>query len=103
MAGEHMTARQFVGKEIRLAREAKGLSRVELAKSFPVSESLIRWWESGRTIPAEQYVERLIAVLGLPEMIQHVLDDLVSNEVAPEWLGKWLTVEDKSTSVLNFE
>ena len=103
MAGEHMTARQFVGKEIRLAREAKGLGRVELAKSFPVSESLIRWWESGRTIPAEQYVERLIAVLGLPEMIQHVLDDLVSNEVAPEWLGKWLTVEDKSTSVLNFE
>jgi ribosome-binding protein aMBF1 (putative translation factor) len=54
MTSQHMTARQFVGKEIRLAREAKGLSRVELAKKFPVSESLIRWWESGRTMPTDQ-------------------------------------------------
>jgi transcriptional regulator with XRE-family HTH domain len=102
MASEHMTARQFVGKEIRLAREAKGLSRVELAKKFPVSESLIRWWESGRTMPTEQCVGKLIAILDLPEMIQHVLDDLVSNEVAPEWLGKWVTLEERATSLLNF-
>jgi transcriptional regulator with XRE-family HTH domain len=103
MTGEHMTARQFVGKEIRLAREAKGLSRVELAKAFPVSESLIRWWESGRTVPAEQYIERLIAILNLPEMIKRVLDELVSNEVAPEWLGKWVSLEEKASSLLTFE
>src|SRR5437879_3160390 len=102
MTGDHMTVRQFVGKEIRLAREAKGLSRLELAKRFPVSESLVRWWESGRTVPAEQYVEQLIEILALPELIQRVLDELVSKEVAPEWLGKWLTVEEKSTSLLNF-
>jgi transcriptional regulator with XRE-family HTH domain len=102
MAGDHMTARQFVGNEIRLAREVKGLSRLELAKLFPVSESLIRWWESGRTVPAEQYVERLIAILGLPEMIQRVLSELVSNEVAPEWLGKWVSIEEKASSLLTF-
>lgn len=102
MTGDHMTARQFVGKEIRLARATKGLSRVELAKAFPVSESLIRWWESGRTVPAEQYVERLIAVLDLPEMIQRVLNELVSKEVAPEWLGKWVSIEEKATSLLTF-
>lgn len=102
MTGEHMTARQFVGKEIRLAREAKGLRRLELAKKFPVSESLVRWWESGRTVPAEQYVKQLIEILALPEMIQRVLDDLASKEVAPEWLGKWLTVEERSTSLLAF-
>jgi transcriptional regulator with XRE-family HTH domain len=102
MTSEHMTARQFVGKEIRLAREAKGLSRVELAKKFPVSESLIRWWESGRTMPTDQCVGKLMAILGLPEMTQHVLDDLVSNEVAAEWLGKWVTLEEGATSLLNF-
>ncbi|GAB2860100.1 helix-turn-helix transcriptional regulator [Actinoallomurus bryophytorum] len=98
-----MTARQFVGKEIRLAREAKGLSRVELAKKFPVSESLVRWWESGRTAPGEQCVGKLITILDLPEMLQHVLDDLACNEVAPEWLGKWLAVEEKATTLLTFE
>ena len=103
MTAEHMTVRQFVGKEIRRAREAKGVSRLELAKMFPVSESLVRWWESGRTVPAEDYVKRLIEILALPEMIQRVPDELVSKEVAPEWLGKWLTVEANSTTLLNFE
>jgi transcriptional regulator with XRE-family HTH domain len=102
MTSQHMTARQFVGKEIRLAREAKGLSRVELAKKFPVSESLVRWWESGRTAPGEQCVGKLITILDLPKMIQRVLDDLASKEVAPEWLGKWLTVEERATSLLTF-
>ncbi|WP_425550709.1 helix-turn-helix domain-containing protein [Actinoallomurus liliacearum] len=46
-----MTARQFVGKEIRRARESKQLTRAELAKTFPVSESLIASWENGRLIP----------------------------------------------------
>jgi len=102
MTGDHMTAREFVGKEIRLAREAKGMSRLDLAKRFPVSESLVRWWETGRTVPVEQYVKQLIKILDLPEMIQHVLDDLVSKEVAPEWLGKWITIEARSTSLLTF-
>lgn len=44
MSSERMTARQFVGREIRIAREAKGLSRASLAQLFPVSESAIRWW-----------------------------------------------------------
>jgi transcriptional regulator with XRE-family HTH domain len=102
MTGAHMTVRQFVGKEIRVAREAKGLSRLDLARMFPVSESLVRWWESGRTAPAEQYVRRLLEILELPEMIQRVLDELATKEVAPEWLGKWLSVEKRASSLLTF-
>jgi transcriptional regulator with XRE-family HTH domain len=102
MTGDHMTAREFVGKEIRHAREAKGMSRAELAKKFPVSESLVRWWESGRTAPADDYLKRLIDVLGLPEMIKRVLDELASKEVAPEWLGKWIAVETSANSLCNF-
>ena len=62
MTSAHMTARQFVGKEIRLAREAKGMSRVTLARLFPVSESTIRWWESGRTVPADQ-IDRAVELV----------------------------------------
>ncbi len=78
------------------------MSRAQLAAKFPVSESTVRWWESGRTVPAEQYLDQLIEILGLPEMIRHILDDLVSKEVAPEWLGKWVSIEEKSTSLLTF-
>jgi len=59
MPGERMTARQFVGREIRIAREAKGMTRVSLAQRFPVSESTVRWWESGRTIPGDQHMPKL--------------------------------------------
>lgn len=53
MTDNRVTAREFVGREIRAAREAKGLSRAALAKRFPVSEPLVAWWESGRTLPAD--------------------------------------------------
>jgi transcriptional regulator with XRE-family HTH domain len=98
-----MTARQFVGNEIRIAREAKGLSRARLAQLFPVSESTVRWWESGRTVPADQYVANLIEFVDLPQTVRRVIDDLASQEVAPEWLGRWVSVERRSTSLLTFE
>jgi transcriptional regulator with XRE-family HTH domain len=103
MSSERMTARQFVGKEIRIAREAKGMSRTSLAQLFPVSESTIRWWESGRTVPADQYVENLIKFVDLPETVRRVIDDLASKEVAAEWLGRWVSVERRATSLLTFE
>src|SRR3569833_3941931 len=92
MSSERMTARQFVGREIRIAREAKGLSRASLAQLFTVSESTIRWWESGRPVPGEQYVASLTKFVDLSETVRRVIDDLASNEVAPEWLGRWVLV-----------
>ncbi|MEV0404547.1 helix-turn-helix transcriptional regulator [Actinoallomurus sp. NPDC050550] len=98
-----MTARQFVGKEIRHARESKQLTRAELAKTFPVSESLVASWETGRIIPKTEYLPHLTDLLGLPDVILRILDDLVSREVAPEWLGKWTRAEFGSSSLLWYE
>ncbi|MEV5746651.1 helix-turn-helix transcriptional regulator [Actinoallomurus sp. NPDC052308] len=98
-----MTARQFVGKEIRRARESKQLTRAELAKTFPVSESLIASWENGRLIPKPEYLPHLISSLGLPDLILRILDDLVSREVAPEWLNKWTRAEAEATMLLWYE
>lgn len=103
MGDNHMTAREFVGREIRSAREKRGLSRAALAKMFPVSESLVAWWEAGRTLPSEKDLARLIKILELPEMIIRIIDDLVSKEVAPEWVGKWFTLEARSSSLLTFQ
>lgn len=35
--------------------------------------------------------------------LSRLLEDLVSDEVPPEWLGKWLTVETRASSLLWFE
>jgi uncharacterized protein DUF5753 len=105
MSGNHMTARAFVAKELRRARETKvpKMSRGKLADELFVSDSLIAAWESGRIIPREQYRPKLKEVLELPDMLVRVIDELVAGEVAPEWFGKWSQVERQSTSLWSFQ
>ena len=97
-----MTAKQFVGRELRIARDAKGISRANLAVRFPVSESTIKWWETGRTVPRADYIPQLVEWLDLSETVVRAIEDLANNEVAPEWLGKWARLERKSSSLLTF-
>jgi transcriptional regulator with XRE-family HTH domain len=105
MSGNHVTARVFVGNEIRRAREAKvpRMSRAKLAEALIVSESLVAKWETGRLVPLPDYVDRLCEILDLPDMIVRVIADLVSNEIAPEWFGKWPEFERKAASIWSFE
>jgi transcriptional regulator with XRE-family HTH domain/predicted Zn-ribbon and HTH transcriptional regulator len=99
----NMTARAFVANERRQAREMKNLSRAKLADEIFVSESLIAAWERGRIVPGEQHHPRLREVLDLPDMITRVIGDLVTNEVSPEWFGKWPQIERQATSLWSFQ
>jgi transcriptional regulator with XRE-family HTH domain len=102
--GNNMTARAFLAKEIRRARDAKNMSRATLAGKLYVSESLIAAWESGRIVPRAEQLDQLTEVLEFgPEVISRILEDLVSGEVSPEWTGKWLTIEEQADTLLSFE
>lgn len=79
------------------------MSRAKLAEALIVSESLVAKWETGRLVPLPEYVDRLREILDLPDMIVRVIGDLVSNEVAPEWFGKWPEIEKEATSLWSFE
>jgi transcriptional regulator with XRE-family HTH domain len=105
MSGNHMTARAFVAGEIRRAREMKTpkMSQARLADEIFVSESLVAAWERGRLVPGEQHHARLREVLDLPDMIVRIIEKLVTNEVSPEWFGKWPQVERQATSLWSFE
>ena len=98
-----MTAKQFVGRELRIARDAKGISRATLAARFPVSESTVKWWETGRTVPRTEYIPQLVEWLGLPETVVRAIEDLASKEVAPEWLGKWARLTSRASSLMTFQ
>ena len=105
MNGNPMTARTFVGNEIRRAREIKvpKMSRAKLAEEIFVSESLVAKWEKGKLVPGEQHMPRLLEVLDLSDMLIRVIESLASNEMSPEWFGRWPEIESQATSLLSFQ
>lgn len=99
-----MSARDFLAKEIRRAREAKGMSRTAVGKALFVSGELVAAWESGRSLPQPNHVIDLIGILEFgPDIVVRILEDLVSGEVSPQWTGKWLAIEKRADTVLSFE
>lgn len=103
MATSRMTPRLFLAREIRRARETKGISRVELAQSVFVSESLVRAWESGRRIPHPDHLTRVEGILGTGGLFTRMREDLVQNEPLPEYMGRWREIEEGATSMLWYE
>ncbi|GAA0324417.1 helix-turn-helix domain-containing protein [Actinoallomurus spadix] len=103
MSGNRMTARVFVARELRRAREAKGLTRAAVGKALYVSESLVAAWETHRMLPRPEHLERLIPLLGASDILIRIIDELVAGEIPPEWLDKWLTAERRATSLLSFQ
>ncbi|HEU5159021.1 MAG TPA: helix-turn-helix transcriptional regulator [Streptosporangiaceae bacterium] len=104
MAGNRVTARTTVGREIRRAREARGLSRAEVAAEFPVSESLVAKWEAGTQAIKPEYMRRLIEVLQIsPEEVVRILGEVVAGEAVPEWSGRWPSIEGNAVEVYSFD
>ena len=102
MTGNHMTARTFVAKELRRAREGQGMTQAALAKAVFASDSLVAAWESGRRVPKPQYVKPLIEILRVDPMLARMIAELVTS-VAPEWFGKLLELEARAISLLTYE
>lgn len=54
-----------VGKRLRAAREAAGMTQAEVAKRLGVSESSIRLYELGKRQPNDEILERIAAAVGV--------------------------------------
>ncbi|MEV5705348.1 helix-turn-helix transcriptional regulator [Actinoallomurus sp. NPDC052274] len=71
-----MSARQFLAREIRLARETKRISRAALGKALFVSGELVAAWETGRSIPRPEHLASMIGLLDFrPEIVSRLLDE----------------------------
>src|SRR6266516_4717269 len=103
-SGSHQTARGFLGREIRRARDDRKMTRKTLAEILHVSPELVAAWESGRQPPKSHYLKELINILEFgPDVWLRILDELVDCEVSPEWTGKWRTIEDGADLLLSYE
>jgi transcriptional regulator with XRE-family HTH domain len=103
MTDDDRSPRSFLAKEIRRARLAKGMNIEDLAKSLYVSESLVRAWEKGRRMPQPDHLARLEEVLGTNGYLCRIVEELVSGTVPFEWMGRWLEIERRATSLLTYQ
>ncbi len=56
----------LVGYQIAKAREAKGLSSMQLAQRIGVEESTVLGWESERSSPRANRLAQISGILGVP-------------------------------------
>jgi transcriptional regulator with XRE-family HTH domain len=100
--GSQNSPRKFLAREIKRAREAKGATRETLAKVLFVSESLVRGWERATRLIQPDHLRKVEDFVG-PESTKGILsrlrEELITNDPAPEWAGKWLDIERDCNSV----
>ncbi|MEU8268620.1 helix-turn-helix transcriptional regulator [Sphaerisporangium sp. NPDC049002] len=104
MNGNRMTPLEFFARELRQAREAAGMSQAQLATAIVgYSPSFVAMVETSRRVPKPDFAERCDRILDTGGIFSRLVDDLVCRGMPPEWLGKWLVVEAKATSLLWYE
>lgn len=103
MTTKRMTARQFIAREIRAGRENRVMTRADLAKAAIVSESLVRAWEAGRRVPQSEDLENVEKILGTNGYLSRIREDLVKNAPVPEYMDRWLELEQNATSTVTYE
>jgi transcriptional regulator with XRE-family HTH domain len=102
--GNRMTPLEFFARELRQAREAAGLSQAQLATAIVgYSPSFVAMVETSRRVPKPDFAERCDRILDTGGIFSRLVDDLVCRGMPPEWLGKWLVVEAKATSLLSYQ
>ncbi|WP_216215431.1 Scr1 family TA system antitoxin-like transcriptional regulator [Amycolatopsis aidingensis] len=60
-------------------------------------------WETGRRSPKTEDLARCEEILGSNGYLSRLLTELVSPEVAHEWLDRWIEVESRATTLLSFQ
>ena len=61
----HVDLMSDLGDAIRAGRERRGLTQAELAAEFGISKSAVNQWESGKNVPDQRKLGKLVQLIGL--------------------------------------
>lgn len=112
MAGNHLTPRKFLGREIRIAPERHGLKPEQFATEMNVSPSLVYMWERGERIPVPDDLTKIEVYFGFshatkdkpdPGYLTRIRDEMINDAMPQEWFGKWLLAEKESLFIWSFQ
>ena len=92
-----------IGRQIRAARERKGMSQAELARTLGAHKNSPGNWERGLSRPAGPYQRALVELLDLPEgLFQNPYGEF-ERRVLSELESLRLTLESFATVVLELD
>lgn len=93
----------FLGRELRRAREAAGMSQAQLAEAINYVPSFISMVETAGRLPKREFTEACDKTLGTGGFLTRLLTELIARDGAPEWFWPWIEIEREATSLRAFE
>lgn len=79
-----------IGKRIKAARKAKGMSQQDLAEKIGIAQQTINRYESGKMIP------RFIRLLKIAEALNVPIDSLVTKSKRESLLMSYIVIHDEN-------
>jgi transcriptional regulator with XRE-family HTH domain len=92
----------FFGAELRLQREAAGLSQTQLAKYVHCAPSLLSRIESATRVPQEDLAGRLDDALGTDGLFTRLWPVMIRNAF-PAWFRPFVQLEEQAATIQAFE
>jgi len=93
----------FLGRELRRAREAAGMSQAQLAEMINYAPSFISMVETADRLPKKDFTEACDKALNTNGILTRLLTDLIARDGAPEWFWPWIDIEREAASLRSFQ
>lgn len=95
-----------LGRELRIARESRGLTQQQLAEQIHFSNSQISAVETGKRPARDALVVRADETLrtgGLLIRLLETAQEAAAREVFPDWFRPWHDIEETATALRSFQ
>ncbi len=95
-----------LGRELKIARERRGITQQDLAKEIHFSDSHISAVETGQRPASNAFMQRADDVLNAGGILVRLLETAqatASHEVMPEWFRPWAEVEATATALRSYQ
>ncbi|GAB7041222.1 MULTISPECIES: helix-turn-helix domain-containing protein [Catenuloplanes] len=95
-----------LGRELRIARESRGITQQELGAEIHFSDSQISAVETGRRLPSDALIRRADEILGTAGLLVRLLETAqatATRETLPEWFRPWADIEQAATKLRSYQ
>ncbi|RBM13815.1 helix-turn-helix transcriptional regulator [Streptomyces sp. PT12] len=92
---------EYLGGEVRVAREGRKLSQVQLGKATGYSKSYVCKVEGGVIIPSVEFAQKCDLVFGTPGMFERLRQRIVERG-HPSWFAPYAKMEGSAVEILMY-
>ncbi|RMI38485.1 helix-turn-helix domain-containing protein [Streptomyces triticirhizae] len=100
-ANEGLNYLEYLGREVRVAREGRRLSQSQLGTAVGYSKSYVSKVEVGAIIPSEKFAKGCDLVLGTNGSIERLRERLIKRG-HPSWFAPFVKMEATAVEILNY-